>query len=73
MARKDVVQNQLDVLNNALSSVIIGGLIGISIIYAQYPDMNNLLLYAVIFALGIVGYVINRERNGFLKELNTIK
>jgi hypothetical protein len=48
-------------------------LIGISIIYAQYPDMNKLLLFAVILVLGIIGFVINRERNRFLNELKDIE
>lgn len=72
MTRKDVVQNQLDVLNSTLSSVIIGGLIGIIILIAQSPGTNLLMITLTIVGIGIVGYYSNSKRKKLLLELNAL-
>lgn len=74
MTRKDVVQNQLDVLNSVLSSVIIGGLIGAIILVAQ--SLGNIVLLIpltiVVVGIGIVGNYCNSNRKKLLLELNNM-
>ena len=77
MTRKEVVQSQIDFYNSVLSSVVMGGLIGLIILIVQIfqssTPVNGLLSLgmaaAALTSLGVIGFVISSYRNKFLQEL----
>ena len=77
MTRKEVVQSQIDFYNSVLSSVVMGGLIGLILLTVQIfqssTPVNGLLSLgmaaAALTILGVIGFVISSYRNEFLQEL----
>ncbi len=77
MTRKEVVQNQLDVYNSVLSSVVIGGLVGmILLIIKGIQDPRNPWFMIVAFVgavgLGIIGFQCISKRRKLLLELTNM-
>jgi hypothetical protein len=77
MTHKEVVQTQLDFLNSILSSVVIGGLIGIILLIIQVVQSPSglwvyLVLMVAIGGLAIVGICCVSYRKKFLLELENM-
>ena len=71
VTHKEVVQNQLDLLNSVLSSTVIGGMLGMVLLSYQTSISNLDALFAVAFFL-IFELFLLFVRNKLLVELESM-